>query len=77
MGFLAKILGVDSEPIAKLAPVTPSCCSKVVDDAADFREKVEAVLELLLRGWTGNAAVELARHLPWLPRWIAHATRGT
>ena len=32
---------------------------------------------LLLRGWTGNAAVALARRLPWLPRWIAHATRGT
>jgi hypothetical protein len=32
---------------------------------------------LLLRGWTGNVAVELARRLPVLPRWIAHATRGT
>ena len=45
MGFLAKILGVDSDQIAKLAPVTPSCCDKAVDDAADFREKVEVVLE--------------------------------
>ena len=45
MGFLAKILGVDSEQIAKRAPVTPSCCSNVVDNGANFGEKVEAVLE--------------------------------
>ncbi len=44
MGFLAKILGVDSVQSGNSAPVTPPCSGGAAA-GADFREKVEAVLE--------------------------------